>query len=43
MATVTLMAVVNEEFGLDLDLDQMESLLSFAAMRSELETRLTNG
>ena len=43
MATVTLRAVVNEEFGLDLDLAQMEPLLSFAAMRSELETRLTNG
>lgn len=32
MATVTLMAVVNEEFGTDLDLDSMEGLLSHARL-----------
>jgi acyl carrier protein len=43
MATVTLMAVINEEFGTDLDLDQMEPLGSFDALRSELEIRFANG
>lgn len=39
MATVTLMAVVNEEFGLDLDLDQIEPLQSFDAWLGYLESR----
>ena len=42
MATVTLMAVVNEEFGLDLDLDQLEPLTSFEAFRQFLETKQLN-
>jgi acyl carrier protein len=37
MATVTLMAVVNEEFGSDLDLDQMEPLRSFGSLLDHLE------
>ena len=40
MATVTLMAVVNEEFGLDLDLDQIEPLRSFDAWLGYLESRV---
>lgn len=40
MATVTLMAVVNEEFGLDLDLDQIEPLQSFDAWLGYLESRV---
>jgi len=34
---VTLMAVVNEEFGSDLDLDQMEPLRSFGSLLDHLE------
>jgi acyl carrier protein len=37
MTTVTLMAVVNEEFGSELDLDQMEPLRSFASLLGHLE------
>lgn len=40
MATVTLMAVVQEEFGVELDLDQMEQLRSFEALRAQLERQL---
>ena len=43
MATVTLMAVVNEEFNCELDLDQMEPLSSFPAMLQHLEKQLANG
>jgi acyl carrier protein len=43
MATVTLLAVVNEEFSSDLDLDQMEPLGSFTAMRQYLESHPSNG
>lgn len=44
MATVTLMALVNDEFGVDLDLDEMEPLASFAALRERLEqSRATHG
>jgi acyl carrier protein len=39
MNTVTLMAVVNEEFGSDLDLDQMEPLRSFQSLLGYLERK----
>lgn len=42
MATVTLMAVVNEEFGIDLDLDQMEPLTSFETLCQFLEANSPN-
>ncbi len=42
MATVTLMAVVNEEFGRDLDLDQVEPLRSFESMLVFLESQPGN-
>lgn len=32
MATVTLLAVVNEEFNTELDLDRMEDLLSYSKL-----------
>lgn len=32
MATVTLLAVVNEEFNTELDLDMMENLLSYSKL-----------
>jgi len=43
MATVTLMAVVNEEFGSDLDLDQMEPLRSFESLLGHLEHNSQHG
>lgn len=43
MATVTLMAVVNEEFGIELDLDQMETLNSFESMAAYLESHSAHG
>jgi acyl carrier protein len=43
MTTVTLMAVVNEEFGSDLDLDQMEPLRSFESLLGHLEHNSQHG
>ena len=43
MATVTLMALVNEEFGIELDLDELETLSSFDAMLAYLKSKVSHG
>jgi acyl carrier protein len=37
LANVTLIAVIEEEFGKEIPLDQLESLSSFAALKEFLE------
>jgi acyl carrier protein len=43
MAHVTLLSSIGEEFGLDLDMDDFEALVSYALIVDYLESKLGHG
>jgi len=43
IAQVTLMSLIGEEFGLDVDYEAFEELTSFASLLQYLETKAGNG